>query len=292
MRPARIVLCADDYGLAPGLGRAIRELLARRRLSAVSCMSVGPHWREEAARLSEVGDADVGLHLTLTEQEPLGRLPRTAPAGRLPRFGQMLRLAYAGRLDREELRGELARQFDAFVAARGREPDFLDGHHHVQQLPIVRTLVADLFSTRLAGRAAYVRTCAEPWGAILRRRAFAFHHLAFAWPGRGLRRVLERRGIPTNRGYAGAYDFSPRIPYAVLFDRFLSQARDGLLVNCHPGFVDGALRERDALTEGREREYEFLSGPAFPETLFRRGVVLDRLRPRAEGPAVPPPGPA
>jgi len=284
----RIVLCADDYGVAPGVGRAIRDLVARRRLSAVSCMAVAPYWREEAMKLAQLGaDVDIGLHLTLTDQAPLGPLPRTAPCGRMPRFGEMLRRSYAGRIEREELRGELARQYDAFVAAIGREPDFLDGHHHVQQLPIIREVVADLFADRLSGRDAYVRTCAEKAATIVKRRVFVTHHLAFAWPGRGLRRVLDRRGIPSNDGYSGAYDFSPRLPYAVLFDRFVSAARDGHLVNCHPGLVDEALAAADSLTSGRELEYAFFSGEQLTETLARRGLTLDRLRPRSQ--AAPPP---
>jgi chitin disaccharide deacetylase len=285
--PARVVLCADDYGLAPGIGQAIRDLVARGRLSAVSCMTVGPFWTEEAARLRDAGDVDVGLHLTLTDQPPLGTLPGTAPGGRLPRFGEMLRRAYRGRLRRDELRDELRRQYDAFVAGWGRDPDFLDGHHHVQQLPVVRDLVADLFEERLRGRRAYVRTCAESVTTVLRRRVFVPYHLAFAWPGGGLRAVLRRRGIPTNDGYSGAYDFGDGAVYASLFDRFLVAARDGMIVNCHPGLVDAALRERDGLTDGREREYAFLSGEEMPEILARRGVVLDRLRPRPR-PAAPP----
>jgi chitin disaccharide deacetylase len=232
---------------------------------------------------------DVGLHLTLTDQKPLGPMPRSAPSGRLPPFGAMLRGSYTGRLDREELRTELARQHDAFVEGRGREPDFLDGHHHVHQLPIIRELVADLFRERLSGRNAYVRTCAEPVGAILRRRVAVGRHLSFAWPGRGLRRVLARDRIPSNRGYSGAYDFSARVPYAVLFDRFLFEARDGMLINCHPGFVDAALVESDSLTAGREREYRFLSGTGLPETLARRRVVLGRLRPETGSEAPEPP---
>ena len=280
MTSRRIVLCADDYGLAPGIGRAIRELVAAGRVSAVSCMVISPFWPEEASRLLDLrGDAAIGLHLTLTDQAPLGPLPRIAPGGRLPPFGVMLRRSYAGRLDREELRAELARQYDAFVKSWGREPDFLDGHHHVHQLPVIRELVADLFRDRISGRDAYVRTCAEPVGAILRRRVSVGRHLAFAWPGRGLRRMLARRRIPSNRGYSGAYDFSPRVPYAALFDRFLSEARDGMLVNCHPGFVDAALNDSDSLTWGREREYQFLRGEEFLETLARRRVVLGCLLP-------------
>ena len=63
--PARcdkpILVCADDYGIAPGVSAAIRQLVAARRLSATSCMVVGAWWEEEAPRLRPFqGDVDIG----------------------------------------------------------------------------------------------------------------------------------------------------------------------------------------------------------------------------------------
>jgi len=52
MATAGIVLCADDYGIAPGVGRAIRDLLDRGRLSATSCMVVSPDFAAEGPLLT------------------------------------------------------------------------------------------------------------------------------------------------------------------------------------------------------------------------------------------------
>ena len=52
--PRRIWLCADDYGLSPGVNRAIRDLIARGRLNATSVMVVGPAiGRDEIEALNE-----------------------------------------------------------------------------------------------------------------------------------------------------------------------------------------------------------------------------------------------
>ncbi len=40
--PRRIWLCADDYGISPGVNRAIRDLIERGRINATSVMVVGP----------------------------------------------------------------------------------------------------------------------------------------------------------------------------------------------------------------------------------------------------------
>jgi len=50
----RIWLCADDYGIAPGVNAAIRDLVTRGRLNATSVMVVTPGFsRAEANALSD-----------------------------------------------------------------------------------------------------------------------------------------------------------------------------------------------------------------------------------------------
>ena len=48
--PRRIWLCADDYGISPGVNRAIRDLIERGRLNATSVMVVGPVDRPRRSR--------------------------------------------------------------------------------------------------------------------------------------------------------------------------------------------------------------------------------------------------
>src|ERR1700727_472429 len=69
--PRRIWLCADDYGISPGVNRAIRDLIERGRLNATSVMMVGPSiGRDEAASLQAAAAQNprcaIGLHATLT----------------------------------------------------------------------------------------------------------------------------------------------------------------------------------------------------------------------------------
>ena len=56
--PRRIWLCADDYGISPGVNRAIRDLIGRGRLNATSVMVVGSALgRDEAASLQAAAPA-------------------------------------------------------------------------------------------------------------------------------------------------------------------------------------------------------------------------------------------
>src|SRR5512134_915558 len=69
--PRRIWLCADDYGAAPGVSAAIRELISRGRINATSIMVAAAHFNsEEAAALATRNSGEkraaLGLPATLT----------------------------------------------------------------------------------------------------------------------------------------------------------------------------------------------------------------------------------
>ncbi|MFC7335205.1 ChbG/HpnK family deacetylase [Rhodocista pekingensis] len=273
-----ILLCADDYGLSPGVSCAILRLALDGRISALSCMTVGPSWRKDAAALEPAyGRVDVGLHLCLTALPPLGAMPVLAPGGRLPELGSLIRAALLRRLPLGEIAAELERQFDAFIAATGRLPDFLDGHQHVHQLPGIRWLVLDLFRRRLDPARHYVRNCYEPPGAILRRGVAPVRALVLSALAAGFPAEAARAGVPCNDGFRGVHAFDPADDPAVRFDRLLAGVRGRVLVNCHPGLVDETLRAVDPVHAPREAEYRFLSGDAFPGLLAARGLRLGRF---------------
>ncbi len=265
------VLCADDYGLSPGVSRAILDLVARGRLSATGSMTVSPFWPEHAAWLRPHADGiDAGLHLTLTDQRALGPMPRLAPNGRLPPLPRLMALALGRRLDQAEIGAEIDRQLAAFEAALGRPPAFVDGHQHVHQLPGIREALIE----RLAGTGIYLRICAEPTARILRRGVAISKALLISRLGWGLRRRALRGGLPHNHGFSGIYDLSGREPFGPLMERFVTALPRGGLVMCHPGFPDAELAEVDPVTTPRRAEYDYLAGDGFAELLARH-----RLRP-------------
>lgn len=277
MTSPSLTLCADDYGLAPGVGRAIRALIETGRLQATGCMTAGPFWPSEAALLRPLWPrAEFGVHLTLTDHAPLGALPGLAPDGRFPPLGRLLKLSALRRLDRVEIAAELERQIDSFEAAMGRAPDFLDGHHHVHQLPVVRDVVLDLAARRLAP-GGWVRSCWDDPLAILGRGVDPFRAGLIAALGIGLRRRLRRAGIAHNQRFRGVYDFSGRVAYPALFERFTDRPGPATLVMCHPGEVDDALRACERLTDQRAVEYAFLASDDMTASLTDRGLVLTPL---------------
>ena len=276
--PTRIVVCADDYALTPGVSRGIRELMARGRISATSVMTVSAHWPREAGPLKAVaGTADIGLHVTLTDQRPLGAMPAFAPAGRLPPLGSVLASGLTRRLPLAEIEAEIRRQLAAFTEHYGAAPAHIDGHHHMHQLPGVAEVIIRLAREAGGGR-TWVRSCREPARSILRRGVGAPKALLLSALGGGIARQASRADVPVNQGFSGAYDFAvERRPLDELFARFLDGLGHNGVMMCHPGYADPELAGLDPMTTAREAELAFLAGEAWPRLLAARGLQVGPL---------------
>ncbi|MFL6799507.1 MAG: ChbG/HpnK family deacetylase [Xanthobacteraceae bacterium] len=272
----RIWLCADDYGLSPAVNRGIRDLVARGRINATSCMVVAPSMLRSEAVSLEVLNAvaprvSIGLHLTLTAPfRPLSAGFRPLREAAFPSFTTLIRDAVLRRLDPAALLQEVRSQLRAFHELFGRMPDFVDGHRHVQLLPQVRDAV--LLAVKEAAPGAWVRQCGRvlPLAARLADKKGLLLDLFSS----GFRARAATLGIATNPAFAGTYDFDPAVDFAALFPRFLQGLPDGGLVMCHPGFVDGELQRLDPLTTLREKEHGYLISDAFTADLAARGLAL------------------
>ena len=269
----RIWLCADDYGIAPGVNAAIRDLIARGRLNATSVMVVPPSFsRAEADACAALPRVAIGLHVTLTAPlEPLTETYRPLFVGRFLPLKTMLALGVRGQLDTAALAREVEAQFRAFNDTFGRPPDFVDGHQHVHLFPQVRDVVLD--AARQFAPQAWVR---QGGSALpLHRRLIDPKGALIDWLSREFRARAGKLGISTNPAFAGTYSFRVNADYQQIFPSFLKNLPEGGLVMCHPGHVDAELERLDPLTTLREREYAYFCSDAFPATLAAHGLRLN-----------------
>lgn len=272
----RIWLCADDYGISPGVNRAIRDLIENGRLNATSAMVVGPAiGRDEVDALNVAAKANprcaIGLHVTLTAPfRPLTMHFRPTEGGLFLPHTKLLRRGLTGRLDSELVHTEVTVQLAAFADLFGRPPDFVDGHQHVQLYPGVRT--AFLAAVKTGAPDAWIRQCGRdrPWVQRLDSpKALVLDALSAQF-----RKRAARIRLAFNPAFAGAYDFSQRPEFGALMRQFLQGMPEAGVVMCHPGFVDDVLISLDPLTVQREREYEFLRGEQFLPLLAANEVTL------------------
>jgi hypothetical protein len=275
LRP--VALCADDYAFTPAVSAGIREALAAGRLSATSVMTSRPSWPREADALRGVlGEAEAGLHLTLTVGAPLGAMPVFAPHGVFAGLAAVVRQAVAGRLPQAEIAGEIGRQLDAFAAAFGAPPAFVDGHQHVHALPGVREALFEALAAR-GWRRLWLRDPADRADRILRRGVETRKAFTVAALARGFAAAARRRGFAVNAGFAGFSAFDPARDFGADMARYLVAPGPAHLVMCHPGRVDAELAALDPVVATRPRELDFLLSPDFPARLAAAGMRLAPL---------------
>jgi hypothetical protein len=274
--PRRIWLCADDYGLSPGVNRGIRDLIERGRLNATSVMMVGPSiGRDEIGALqSAVANSprcSIGLHVTLTAPfRPLTMHFQPIDGGMFLPFPKLLRAGLLRRLDPEIVQAELMVQISAFSEMFGRPPDFVDAHQHAQLFPGVRD--AFLTAVKRAAPNAWVRQGGR--SQPLARRLGTPKALVLDLLSAQFRRRAARANITFNPGFAGAYDFTRRPDFGTLMGQFLDGMPEDGVIMCHPGFVDDILVSLDPFTTQREHEHAFLGGEHFPRVLAANKVTL------------------
>lgn len=242
MQVNHVLVCADDFGLHPAVDAAVIELAAHRRLSGASCLVEGSSFADGAATLAASG-LQSGLHLNFTE--------RLGPEGIYMPLGQLIRACWTRRLSPTAVRDQIARQLDRYEEVMGREPDYVDGHQHVHQFPQIREVLLQELGRRYSSGGARPwlrctiapRQPGVPVGAKLKASVIAL------LGAHQFQRDLRRNGFLSNRALRGVYDFrGGRSAYAGLLQQWLSAAREGDLIMCHPatqvmpGDVLGAQR--------------------------------------------------
>jgi predicted glycoside hydrolase/deacetylase ChbG (UPF0249 family) len=260
-----IILCADDYGLSPGVSRGIIELCAADRLSATSALVTSDHWQSQAAALQQIrSTAAVGLHFNLTLGKPLIAKTSTTHLDRTSAFLPISKLIIAAltrRLDASHIQQECSAQIAAFQQATGSLPDFIDGHQHVHALPVIRH-----------GLLAAIREYTWPHSPLIRHPANSNVSLSTRlrappkqaivdWLSSGFTSALRKSTPPHNHSFAGFSTFSGDTDYRTELEAALAHTTNPLchLVMCHPGHVDDELRNSgDPIIERREQEFDAL----------------------------------
>lgn len=247
----RIILCADDFGLNPGISRAILKLVRAQRLSAVSCMVGFPAFECYAAELLACKhQIHTGLHFNLTEGHLLSEPGRPCFS-----LNNLILKTHLRLLSSSLIAKELNTQLDLYIQTMGELPDFIDGHQHVHQFPQIRKVLFQVYEQRLKQHGTAIRST-YPAVTIPRYR-FKAAVLAKTG-GRDLSRELKQFNIPHNPVFSGVYDFSPDSNYRSLFGTWLESISDNALIMCHPGEDTD-----DEIATARTEELRYFSSDDF-----------------------------
>ncbi len=271
-----ITLCADDYGQNTAISQAIIALLTEKKLSATSCMTTSTQWLAHAAwliRLKE--DADIGIHFNLTEGKPLSTDFISTYGESFPQLSILLKKSYLRQLDQAVIEAEFNAQLDQFAAGIRRLPDFIDGHQHIHQFPVIRDAVLKVYHERL-GNPCYVRCVYDPktWFRLT-ENAYIKQCIIQLCGAKRFKQLLVLNHIPHNTSFSGIYDFANASDYANFFPRFLQQSQDKGLIMCHPGLANA--NEKDEIVESRPHEYAYFQSEAFAKACRENNITITRF---------------
>src|SRR5690606_37928348 len=192
--------------------------------------------------------------------------------------------AYAGQLDEAWVDVHLTQQLDALERVMRRAPDYVDGHRQVHQQPGGLPRLLWLVKHRYGAQAPWLRLTAPGMQNGIPLRQSAKARWVGALGAHAIGRAAHRHGWRTTRRLLGVYDQQGGARrYSRLLQRWLTNARDGDLVMCHPAMPGGG----DGLASQRAAEFEVLARPELGDWMRWNGVCVARLlaHPAARGAA-------
>jgi predicted glycoside hydrolase/deacetylase ChbG (UPF0249 family) len=264
--PARLILNADDFGLTPGINRAILELHRAGALNSTTLMAAGPAF-DDAVEIAHANPGlGVGCHLVFTDGIPVSH-PESIPTllgsdGKSFRpsvfdFGQA---AVRGIIDAADIEREARAQIQRLQRA-GIDVTHVDTHKHTHLLPVI---ARPIFHIAQRCGVQSMRNPIEPrWSSALARaplRRRLEMRLLERFEPQFLEVTEEARdlGLITDGtlGIAATGTLDQDVLHATL-DCLVYRHPDATCeMLCHPGFQDAALDAQNTrLRSAREIEY-------------------------------------
>jgi predicted glycoside hydrolase/deacetylase ChbG (UPF0249 family) len=268
--PAYLIVNADDYGYFHCVSRGILHSASHGIVTATGVFATTNHFDEHAARLRECESVDAGIHLNLTDREPLTadmrkRLYRHA--GRFPGKFAVAMAVLAGSIRATEVAAEWRAQIERCLEG-GLTVRFLNSHEHIHMLPPLFPVVRALASEY---GIAHVRF---PRAALLGLASAASLFRGAVMKGL---QALNREHTDLPVLHFLGLEQSGRLDLAYL-ERQIRRLRPGRVYElmCHPGH-----RDQDEVRDPRllryhdwDGELATLTSPAARELLRRWNVQL------------------
>jgi predicted glycoside hydrolase/deacetylase ChbG (UPF0249 family) len=282
MRERRLIVNAEDFGLAPGVNAGIVEAIEAGSVTSVSVLANAPGLEDALRRASSLtGRVGTGLHFNLTMGAPVS--PPAEVRSLIDGFGRFLplerliRRGVAGGVSPAEVRLEADAQLMRLVSS-GLRITHVDSHRHVHAYPWIRGALAAAAADR---GVLLVRRPLEPLLARPRTRAAMLKRvaLAAAWAlptgmrGEGVRPgVLARPGRPLVTVAFRGLALRGGPLYAHDLEAVLETLPDGTTeLMVHPGRSDPPALDWAPHLPERETELEALLSERMRER-FRSGV--------------------
>jgi predicted glycoside hydrolase/deacetylase ChbG (UPF0249 family) len=255
----RLIINADDFGLAPGVNRAIIELQQAGALSSTTLMATAAYFSAAVYLAFAQPALAVGCHVVLVDGSPClhaAEVPSLLGPGDLfrPAVGIFLRDLLRGRIREQEIEAEAIAQIRR-IQSSGLTVSHIDSHKHLHAFP--RVLAPLLRAARQCG-VFCVRNPFEPWWSLRATRgASAWRRTqvrAMQTQRRTFTRLTTEHGMMTADGSIGVLA-TGSLDDSVLRSLLQAMPRGTWELVCHPGYNDQALEQANTrLLRSRETE--------------------------------------
>ncbi len=278
----RLIVNADDFGIASGVNRGVVEGHRSGVVTSATLMACGARFDEAVALAVRTQKLSVGCHVVLVDGSPI--LPAAQVSSLTVRNSKLkLRfreslvsfalLAATGRLDQQQIEAEITAQIQKLQAA-GISVSHLDSHKHTHMFPVV------LKSMLRAARKCGVRAIRNPFEPLI----FIFANMRH-WKRQFQLRILRGYRATFRKELADSGMFTPDgcIGMAATggltlptFQALIENLPEGTWeFVSHPGYNDADLDQvKTRLRDSREKELAILTSDSVKQLLHREQIEL------------------
>lgn len=270
----RLIVSADDFGMAKGINEGIAMACKDGIVTNINVMPAGDAFYDCLTRLKNIGPAEIGAHLALTQISPL------ASPGRIPtllnkdgcfhkNYKSFFLKLFLGKIKREEIYAELKSQMDRLKAV-GIPVTNLSSHEHVHLYPEILEIFIALAKEYDIPAIRYVHrdVMAGPVGfkKLYKKAVLAFFE-------RGSGRMIKKSGLKYTDNFMGLLD-SGNLEEETLINMFKIMPCGTTELVAHPGLLSPEVLDRCVFHERCETDLASLISGRVKKFIGDNGIEL------------------
>jgi chitin disaccharide deacetylase len=256
----RLIVNADDFGLAPGVNRAVLELHAAEVLTSATLMAHASATEEAINMALAMPTLGVGCHIVLVDGTPVSdrdKVPSLIDretGNFYPSLGSFLKRSFTARIRSADVEAEASAQI-ALLQSYGLRLTHVDTHKHIHMFPSI------LRSVLRAAKAAGIHTIRNPfeplWSVNATADAPELRRAEIILLRRfesKFRRIVNEEGFQTTDGAVGVLA-TGTLNIAAVRALITAMPEGTFELVSHPGYRDEQLAKANTrLLESREIE--------------------------------------
>ncbi|MCM8760680.1 MAG: ChbG/HpnK family deacetylase [Candidatus Omnitrophica bacterium] len=272
----QLIVAADDFGLTGSINKGIVKAVREGIVTSVNLMPSGEAFDDALNSAKELGLAEAGAHLALTETAPVSdasRIPTiVAKDGRF--YGSRNRFVprlLLGMLDLDEVYVELKAQLDSVISSGIRVTN-LSSHEHMHMLPGILDIFVKLAREYDVPAIRYPR---EDISRVPLSAGKIYKSIVMSVLGGPAAKMIRSSGLRRPDRFLGFHDSGALTEEALL--GMLASLRDGTTeLVCHPGLMSPEVLDRYPFHKNCEDELFALTSRRVKKSIADNGIRLIR----------------